>query len=67
MNTLPPGSKHSPPPPPHTLPGLLLCLHPPPLQVAISTRDVYKTAEQIRAAGGKITREPGGCSGGTQV
>jgi hypothetical protein len=27
--------------------------------VAISTKDVYKTAEQIRAAGGKITREPG--------
>lgn len=29
------------------------------MQVAISTKDVYKTAEQIRAAGGKITREPG--------
>jgi lactoylglutathione lyase len=27
-------------------------------QVAISTKDVYKTAEQIRAAGGKITKEP---------
>jgi hypothetical protein len=27
--------------------------------VAISTKDVYKAAEQIRAAGGKITREPG--------
>lgn len=28
-------------------------------QVAISTNDVYKTAEQIKAAGGTITREPG--------
>ncbi|BDA47561.1 probable lactoylglutathione lyase [Coccomyxa sp. Obi] len=28
-------------------------------QVAISTKDVYKSAEQIKAAGGKITREPG--------
>lgn len=28
-------------------------------QVAISTKDVYKTAEQIKAAGGTITREPG--------
>ncbi|KAK9836592.1 hypothetical protein WJX74_003995 [Apatococcus lobatus] len=28
-------------------------------QVAVSTKDVYKTAEDIRAAGGKITREPG--------
>lgn len=38
-------------------------------QVAISTTDVYKTAEQIRAAGGTITREPGpvpgiGCDAG---
>ena len=29
------------------------------LQVAIGTDDVYKTAEAVRAAGGKITREPG--------
>jgi lactoylglutathione lyase len=37
-------------------------------QVAISTRDVYKTAEQIRAAGGKITREPGPVPGiGTKI
>lgn len=28
-------------------------------QIAISTSDVYKTAEIVRKAGGKITREPG--------
>ena len=28
-------------------------------QVAVSTTDVYKCAEAIKAAGGKITREPG--------
>ncbi|KAJ7553693.1 hypothetical protein O6H91_06G108800 [Diphasiastrum complanatum] len=28
-------------------------------QIAISTGDVYKTAEAIRISGGKITREPG--------
>ena len=28
-------------------------------QIAISTDDVYKTAEAIRVNGGKITREPG--------
>ncbi|KAK9805060.1 hypothetical protein WJX73_009319 [Symbiochloris irregularis] len=28
-------------------------------QVAISTKDVYKTAEAIKANGGKITRDPG--------
>eukprot|EP00252_Welwitschia_mirabilis_P027218 TRINITY_DN9279_c0_g1_i1.p1 TRINITY_DN9279_c0_g1~~TRINITY_DN9279_c0_g1_i1.p1 ORF type:complete len:370 (+),score=79.49 TRINITY_DN9279_c0_g1_i1:86-1195(+) len=28
-------------------------------QIAISTDDVYKTAEAVRLAGGKITREPG--------
>ncbi|KAJ7517888.1 hypothetical protein O6H91_21G044400 [Diphasiastrum complanatum] len=28
-------------------------------QIAISTDDVYKTAEAIRISGGKITREPG--------
>ena len=37
-------------------------------QVAISTKDVYKTAEQIRAAGGKVTREPGPVPGiGTKI
>jgi lactoylglutathione lyase len=36
--------------------------------VAVSTRDVYKTAEQIRAAGGTITREPGPVPGiGTKI
>jgi len=29
------------------------------LQVAIGTDDVYKTAAAIKAAGGKVTREPG--------
>lgn len=28
-------------------------------KVTLSTNDVYKTAEQVRAAGGKIVREPG--------
>lgn len=37
-------------------------------QVAVSTDDVYKTAEQIRAAGGTITREPGPVPGiGTKI
>jgi lactoylglutathione lyase len=37
-------------------------------QVAISTKDVYKTAEQIKAAGGKVTREPGPIPGlGTKI
>ncbi len=37
-------------------------------QVAISTKDVYKTAEQVRAAGGTITREPGPVPGiGTKI
>ncbi|GBF92785.1 hypothetical protein Rsub_05404 [Raphidocelis subcapitata] len=37
-------------------------------QVALSTDDVYKTAEQIRAAGGTITREPGPVPGiGTKI
>jgi hypothetical protein len=37
-------------------------------QVAISTKDVYKTAEQIRAAGGNVTREPGPVPGiGTKI
>lgn len=30
-----------------------------PFQIAISTDDVYKTAEVIRQNGGQITREPG--------
>eukprot|EP00850_Spirogloea_muscicola_P005616 SM000026S08865 [mRNA] locus=s26:165936:168649:- [translate_table: standard] len=32
-------------------------------QIAISTNDVYKTAEAVREAGGKITREPGPLQG----
>eukprot|EP01026_Neomeris_dumetosa_P021376 TRINITY_DN18708_c0_g1_i4.p1 TRINITY_DN18708_c0_g1~~TRINITY_DN18708_c0_g1_i4.p1 ORF type:complete len:313 (-),score=45.46 TRINITY_DN18708_c0_g1_i4:165-1028(-) len=37
-------------------------------QVAISTKDVYKTAEQIEACGGTITRPPGPVSGiGTKI
>ena len=37
-------------------------------QVAISTTDVYKTAEQVKAAGGKVTREPGPVPGiGTKI
>eukprot|EP00878_Enallax_costatus_P000978 GHUV01001110.1.p1 GENE.GHUV01001110.1~~GHUV01001110.1.p1 ORF type:complete len:315 (+),score=58.46 GHUV01001110.1:162-1106(+) len=37
-------------------------------QVAISTKDVYKSAEAIRAASGKITREPGPVPGlGTKI
>jgi lactoylglutathione lyase len=37
-------------------------------QVAISTRDVFKTAAQIKAAGGKVTREPGPVPGiGTKI
>lgn len=37
-------------------------------QVAISTRDVYKTAEQIKAYGGTIVREAGPVPGiGTKV
>lgn len=36
--------------------------------MAISTDDVYKTAEQIKAAGGTITREPGPVPGiGTKI
>lgn len=37
-------------------------------QVAISTKDVFKTAEQIKAAGGTITRDPGPVPGiGTKI
>lgn len=38
------------------------------VQIAASTKDVYKTAEQIREAGGKITREAAPVPGiGTRV
>ncbi|KAG7673036.1 hypothetical protein Ndes2526B_g05396 [Nannochloris sp. 'desiccata'] len=37
-------------------------------QVAISTKDVYKTAEQVKSAGGTVTREPGPVPGiGTKI
>lgn len=37
-------------------------------QVAISTKDVYASAAQVAAAGGKITREPGPVPGiGTKI
>jgi lactoylglutathione lyase len=37
-------------------------------QIAVSTRDVYKTAEAARAAGGSVTREPGPVPGiGTKI
>lgn len=37
-------------------------------QVAISTKDVYKTAEDIKNAGGNLTREPGPVPGiGTKI
>jgi lactoylglutathione lyase len=37
-------------------------------QVAISTRDVYKAADAIKEAGGKVTREPGPVPGiGTKI
>lgn len=37
-------------------------------QVAISTKDVYKSGEQIKAAGGTVTREPGPVPGiGTKI
>ena len=35
--------------------------------IAISAEDIYKTCEQVRAAGGNITREPGPVKGGTTV
>ncbi|KAG9439231.1 hypothetical protein H6P81_019396 [Aristolochia fimbriata] len=34
---------------------------------AIATEDVYKLAENVRAKGGKVTREPGPVKGGTTV
>ena len=35
--------------------------------IALSAEDIYKTCEQVRAAGGNITREPGPVKGGTTV
>jgi lactoylglutathione lyase len=35
--------------------------------IAISAEDIYRTCEQVRAAGGNITREPGPVKGGTTV
>ena len=38
------------------------------IQVAVSTRDVYKTTEAVRVAGGTVVREPGPVPGiGTKV
>eukprot|EP00246_Nothoceros_aenigmaticus_P006914 TRINITY_DN2031_c0_g1_i2.p1 TRINITY_DN2031_c0_g1~~TRINITY_DN2031_c0_g1_i2.p1 ORF type:complete len:354 (+),score=46.98 TRINITY_DN2031_c0_g1_i2:55-1116(+) len=37
-------------------------------QIAVGTNDVYKTAQCVRSAGGKITREPGPLQGiGTKI
>jgi lactoylglutathione lyase len=35
--------------------------------IAISAGDIHQTCEQVRAAGGNITREPGPVKGGTTV
>ena len=35
--------------------------------IALSTEDIYKTCEKVRALGGKITREPGPMKHGTTV
>jgi lactoylglutathione lyase len=35
--------------------------------IAISAEDVYKTCEQVKAAGGKVTREAGAVKGGSTV
>jgi lactoylglutathione lyase len=35
--------------------------------IAISAEDICKTCDQVRAAGGNITREPGPVKGGTTV
>ena len=35
--------------------------------IALGVEDIYATCEKIRAAGGKITREPGPVKGGTTV
>jgi lactoylglutathione lyase len=35
--------------------------------IAISTEDIYTTCDNVRAAGGNITREPGPVKGGATV
>ena len=35
--------------------------------IAISAEDIYQTCDQVRAAGGNITREPGPVKGGSTV
>jgi lactoylglutathione lyase len=35
--------------------------------IAISTENIYQTCDQVRTAGGNITREPGPVKGGTTV
>jgi lactoylglutathione lyase len=35
--------------------------------IAISAEDIYQTCDQVRAAGGNITREPGPVMGGSTV
>ena len=35
--------------------------------IALATTDIYATVERIRAAGGKVTREPGPMKHGTTV
>ena len=35
--------------------------------IAISAEDIYATCDNVRAAGGNITREPGPVKGGTTV
>jgi lactoylglutathione lyase len=35
--------------------------------IALSAEDIYATCDQVRAAGGNITREPGPVKGGTTV
>jgi len=35
--------------------------------IAISTADIYSTCDQVRAAGGNISREPGPVKGGSTV
>ena len=54
------------------LPPQPFCSHPrasPALPPAFQpAQDVYKTAEQVKAAGGKVTREPGPVPGlGTKI
>jgi len=35
--------------------------------IALSTEDIYQTCDQVRAAGGNISREPGPVKGGSTV